>query len=147
MTDLAPIPRSAEFVRCYGCGPANEHGLRLDFHLDEANRRVEARWRPAAHFAGYKTMVHGGIIATMIDEGMGWALWGLAQKTGVTRELKVRYLRPVLTSQEYVIHGWVERVEESYAVVRSSVSDARGRVAAEGSAEWALISADKVRDR
>lgn len=147
MTDLAPIPRSSEFVRCYGCGPANEHGLRLDFHLDEANQRVEARWRPDAHFAGYKTMVHGGIIATMIDEGMGWALWGLAQKTGVTRELKVRYLRPVLTSQEYVIRGWVERVEEGFAVVRSTVSDARGRVAAEGSAEWALISADKVRDR
>ncbi len=147
MSGLLPISRSPEFMRCYGCGPANQHGLRLEFGLDERERRVEARWTPAGDFAGYKTMVHGGVIATMLDEGMGWALWGLAQKTGVTRELKIRFLRPVVIDHEYRVHGWVERSDDTLAVVRSAVLDGRGRVAAEATGEWALISPDKVRDR
>jgi acyl-coenzyme A thioesterase PaaI-like protein len=147
VTDLVPISRSPEFMRCYGCGPSNEHGLRLHFELDPVNRRVEARWTPAGPFAGYKTMVHGGVIATMLDEGMGWALWGLEQKTGVTRELKIRFMRPVTIDHEYRVHGWVERTDETKALVRSAVLDGRRRVAAQATGEWTLISPDKVRDR
>jgi acyl-coenzyme A thioesterase PaaI-like protein len=144
---LTPIERSPEFMRCYGCGPENELGLRLEFGIDEKHRRVEARWTPAGGFAGYKTMVHGGVIATMLDEGMGWALWGLARKTGVTRELKIRFLRPVMIEHEYLVHGWVETSDDALAVVRSAVVDGRGRVVAEATGEWSLISPEKVRDR
>ncbi len=147
MSELSPIPRSPEFVRCYGCGAANELGLRLDFRLDAANQRVEARFHPAGAFAGYKKMVHGGVIATLLDEGMGWALWGIAQKTGVTRELRVRYARPVMIEHEYLVRGWIERIDGDSAVVRATVEDSRGRLAAEGTGEWSLIAPAKVRDR
>ena len=71
--ELDEIPTSDDFTHCYGCGADNEHGLNLTFGLDAEAERVVASWIPPSHFAGYRRMLHGGVIASMLDEGMGWA--------------------------------------------------------------------------
>jgi uncharacterized protein (TIGR00369 family) len=144
---LEPIPTARDFTRCFGCGPDNPHGPQLRFQLDPAARRVEATWLAAERFAGYEDMLHGGAITVLLDEAMGWALWGIERRVGVTRDLRVRFHRPVLVGKEYRVVGWVEAVREGGATIRAEVQTLKGRVAAEATAEFAFVAAERVRDR
>ena len=83
----------------------------------------------------------------MLDEAMGWALWGLARRVGVTREMVVRFHRPIVIEKPYRILGRIERMDDAAATVLAEVRDARDRLAADGTGEFTFISLDKVRDR
>lgn len=146
MDDLEPIDRSDDFRRCYGCGPDNERGLRLDFRRDPSQKRVVARWTPPDHLGGFGRIVHGGAISTALDEAMGWALWGLTGGLGVTRELKVRFLRPVLVRREMTVVGWIGAQEGKTTTILAELRDARERVAAAGEGTFVAISAERVKD-
>ena len=143
---LEPIERSADFERCYGCGRENERGFQLLFRRDPAARKVVARWTPPPHVAGYGRMLHGGAIATLLDEAMGWALWGLEGRFGVTQHLDVRFQRPILVGKEATIVGWIEATEPGGATIRAQVHDKRGRVTADATGAFRFIGGDKVRD-
>ncbi len=147
---LVPIPTSDDFRKCYGCGPDNHAGLRLVFARepgpDGAPGRVVATWSPPETTGGYGRIVHGGVVATLLDEAMGWALWGLTGSLGMTRELTVRYRRPVIVGRQVTIDGRVAARDERGATVEARVLDVRGRVAAEGTGQFTFVSADRVRD-
>lgn len=78
---------------CFGCGQTNQAGLRLKFRADE-HQRIHCRARIAKRFQGPPGYVHGGVIATLLDEAMSKA----NRQFGVlamTRHMEVEYLKPV----------------------------------------------------
>ncbi len=79
--------------RCFGCGPANPSGLHLEFMLAEDRSVVCVASIPDT-FEGPRGFLHGGIIATLLDETMSKSI--RAQNVvGMTRHMEVDYLRPV----------------------------------------------------
>lgn len=97
---LEPNPKN----KCFGCGGANERGMRLTFEQDDEGRRIHGRFRIGAEYSGGPGFVHGGIIATLLDEAMGKVnrFRGLY---AVTAELNVEYLRPVPVDADIVIEA------------------------------------------
>jgi uncharacterized protein (TIGR00369 family) len=91
--------------RCFGCGGANRIGMRLAFDLDEVKKRISGRFRIGEEFQGGTGFLHGGIIATLLDEVMG-KVSRIHEVTAVTAELKVHYLRPIRVNQEIVVEGF-----------------------------------------
>ncbi len=82
---------------CYVCGPHNPAGLRLKWSLDE-DGAARARFRPDRTHQGWKGVLHGGIMAALLDEAM--AQW--ARKNGtptVTGMIEIRYRRPAPTDR------------------------------------------------
>ncbi len=79
--------------RCFGCGRANETGLQLEFLLAEDGSVVSLATITDS-FEGPPGYLHGGIIATLLDEAMSKAVraHGLV---AMTRNLEVDYARPV----------------------------------------------------
>jgi acyl-coenzyme A thioesterase PaaI-like protein len=77
---------------CFGCGDGNPHGLRLRFrpHPDGG---VWARFTPTELHQGYMAMTHGGILATILDEAMSWAITH-AGDLGVTARMSLQFRRP-----------------------------------------------------
>ena len=78
---------------CFGCGPGNEHGLRLQFTTDAEAGTATATLNLDRFFEGPPGHIHGGIIATLLDEAMS----KLNRPLGVlamTRSLEVEYLHP-----------------------------------------------------
>ncbi len=53
---------------CFVCGPKNPIGLKLDFSFD--GKTIKAEFTPKKEHQGYFNIVHGGIIATLLDEAM-----------------------------------------------------------------------------
>ena len=94
--------------RCFGCGPANPAGLRLEFF--ETEDGVEVEYVVPTDFAGAPGIVHGGIQATLLDEAMCMTAYAKAGTGVVTGELTVRYLRPVPTATPVLVAG---RITES----------------------------------
>jgi acyl-coenzyme A thioesterase PaaI-like protein len=63
-------PHRAAQHHCFGCGPDNPYGLHLQFTLDATAQTATARVHLDRHFEGPPGHIHGGIIATLLDEAM-----------------------------------------------------------------------------
>jgi len=91
---LTPFAHTAH-NRCFGCGPANPAGLHLEFMLAEDGRIVCLPSIPDS-FEGPRGFIHGGIIATLLDEIMSKAVRS-HNVVAMTRHMEVDYQRPVPT--------------------------------------------------
>src|SRR5512133_3324230 len=76
---------------CFVCGDANPNGLKLRFETD--GKLVKARFVPRAEHAGFRQTVHGGLVATLLDEIMVWACAVQTRRFAFSAELVVRYLK------------------------------------------------------
>lgn len=85
---------------CFVCGPKNPIGLRLNFALLD-NGTLETRFTPQKVHQGYADVVHGGILATILDEIMVNLPIKLGHKA-VTARMEVNLKRPARVGQELV---------------------------------------------
>jgi uncharacterized protein (TIGR00369 family) len=114
---------------CFACGGENPIGMRLHIELGEGTAR--ASWQAGDDFVGWSDKVHGGIIATLLDEVMAWAPSSF-DSWAVTAEMTVRYRSPALPGERLAASGRVdERRRRIYEVV-GEVRGADGRLIAEG---------------
>ena len=67
---LARIDRN-----CFGCGTENHHGLRMEFQSNGVQLRSSLLMEP--RFRGWSNLIHGGILATILDETMSWTILSL----------------------------------------------------------------------
>lgn len=58
---------------CFGCGPANEKGLRIKSHVDAATGEIVADFTPEPYHHAFPGMLNGGIIGTLLDCHSNWA--------------------------------------------------------------------------
>jgi uncharacterized protein (TIGR00369 family) len=94
---------------CFGCGGANARGMQLEFEQDDATRRIRGVFRIGAEYQGGPGFVHGGIVATLLDEVMA-KVNRFEKDIAVTAEMTVEYLKPVRVEREVTVEGWeVER--------------------------------------
>ncbi|MGO8758848.1 MAG: PaaI family thioesterase [Terracidiphilus sp.] len=124
-----PLAHSAN-NHCFGCGPANSTGLRLEFFLAPDGSVVSMPVVPGA-FDGHPGYLHGGIIATLLDEAMSKAVRAQGHPS-VTRKLEVEYLRPVPSGAELRIEAHVVRSDHRKHWTEASIVNAEGVVLAHG---------------
>ena len=89
---------------CFACGELNEHGLRLVLHTDDGRCWTELQLE--SRFQGWDGIAHGGIVATILDEVMAWALID-RDAWGVTAKLDLAFKRPVPLEATIRAEGWV----------------------------------------
>lgn len=94
---MQPLPRTAA---CFACGDAHPSGLGLEFATD--GEIVRCTWFTRPDQAGFARAVHGGLIATVLDEGMAWACGILGGYFAYSVELKVRFHRVLTPGSEPV---------------------------------------------
>jgi uncharacterized protein (TIGR00369 family) len=126
---LTPFAHSAD-NRCFGCGPANQNGLSLEFLLAEDGSVVSLPVVPST-FDGHPGYLHGGIIATLLDEAMSKAVRAQGS-TSMTRKIEIDYLRPVPSGTPIRIEGRVVRNEPRKHWAEARVVNQKGTVLAEG---------------
>ena len=79
--------RSA-YQRCFACGAHNPVGLRLVFR--EEGEAIVTDFTPGVEFAGFPGVVHGGILATLLDEALNRTAVR-EQRWLMTGRLDIRY--------------------------------------------------------
>jgi acyl-coenzyme A thioesterase PaaI-like protein len=96
--------------RCFGCGPLNEEGLQLTF-LPKGEVSV-TEFEVPARYQSWKGVVHGGMVALLLDEAVGWAAWHKGHP-GVTGKLEVRYRLPLRVGERIRLTGRVDNVRRT----------------------------------
>lgn len=87
--------KQATSTHCFVCGVQNPSGLHMHFY-NVSPGEVEANYTVSETYNGYPGIVHGGIIASMLDETMGRVFMETdPTRFMVTAELKIRYRLPV----------------------------------------------------
>lgn len=126
------------FVDCFACAPDNPRGLQLGFSVDEAGRAHTTYVAEDGH-AGYPDIIHGGILATLVDETMAKAVQG-AGEFGVTAQLEVRFRRPALVGQKLRVEGWIVQRRGRKLQTQAQVRDEEGQLLTEGYGVFVLMS-------
>jgi len=128
---------------CFGCGPDNPEGLRLNFVLDEANQSFVCRFKLSSRYVGPPGHAHGGIIATVLDEAMGKAN-KLRHVIALTKEMTVEYLRPVPLGKPLIAEGKNKSVRGRAHVNVAEIRNAKGEVLARSRGTFIAIDPVKM---
>lgn len=83
---------------CFVCGDANPIGLQLKFETD--GRIVRTSFTPRPEHIGFRRVIHGGILATLLDETMVWACAVPSRRFAFCAEMNVRFLHPARPGEE-----------------------------------------------
>jgi len=127
---------------CFGCGGANEHGMRLTFEQDDAAQCIRGTFRLGTEYAGGAGFLHGGIIATLLDEAMG-KISKLTDERAVTAELSIEYKKPVTLHDEIVVEGWQESERGRSRFRIGEIRDAAGNLLARGRGRFVVVGVPK----
>lgn len=135
---LEPNPNNA----CFGCGGANARGMKLTFEQDDQARRIRGAFRVGAEYQGGGRFVHGGIIATLLDEVMG-KVNRFRNLRAVTAELQVEYLLPVPVDEPVVVEGWEVEKRGRSLYHMGEIRTASGVVLARGKGRFVEVDPDR----
>jgi uncharacterized protein (TIGR00369 family) len=102
----AELVNTATDHGCFGCGEQNPIGLHLKFH--RVGDDVQAKFIPKKVHEGYAAMMHGGIVSTLLDEAMSWAVIDRGH-LAVTAKMEIEFKRPVPVTEPLLVIGRVER--------------------------------------
>lgn len=106
---------------CFVCGVDNPHGLHLKFRVEDGE--IRADFPPDARHEGYRGIIHGGVIASALDETMFWAAAYATRRFHVSTQLEVRYQKKVEVGKGYLL---VARVVEGQRRMCFTTAELRG---------------------
>jgi uncharacterized protein (TIGR00369 family) len=124
---------------CFACGKENAHGLKLQFNYSPDKGKVETTFIPDSKYQGWKDMVHGGIIVTLLDEVMAKAalINGYIVLTG---EITVKFKNPAKVNEPLSCEAEIESVKKKIIYARGVVYKKNGEVVAMATSKMFITS-------
>lgn len=111
--------------RCFVCGKDNPSGLHVQFTVDHTSRTITGRFTPRLEHEGWEGIVHGGIIATLLDEAMVKLAAHLGEPA-VSAEIIVKFKSPVASGEELVVTG--KLLKESHRLIEAEATVEKGLI-------------------
>jgi uncharacterized protein (TIGR00369 family) len=114
--------KAAQHTDCVVCSPSHVGGLQLEFTTRE-NGSVEAEFGCRRAFQGYNGLLHGGVIASLLDGAMTNCLFAHGQ-AAYTAELTVRFLHPVVIGESVTVRAWIDGSRTHLNILKGEVVQA-----------------------
>ncbi|MGD9495554.1 MAG: PaaI family thioesterase [Armatimonadota bacterium] len=127
---------------CLACGEDNPHGLHLKFRREGED--YVSDFTPQRYHQGWAGVVHGGVLAILLDEAMNDMLSRNGEPVA-TAELTVRYHRPARVGVPLQVRARLARARPPLYQAEAEVTDAEGTLVATGTAKLMRIEADLQR--
>lgn len=143
--ERVPLPGSLSFgLDCYACGPDNPHGLHVPY--ERVGEAVEAVFTLGPQFSGAAAYVHGGLVMTVLDEGMAWATIALRSRFAVTKEFTSRFVRPVLIGQPHTLRAQCSELDADGRTlhVTGTVTRADGKTCTTAEATYYAMTVEET---
>ena len=123
---------------CFLCGDQNPFSPGLEFEFDEETGQAYVEFTPVEHFAGYKNVMHGGIVTGLLDEAMAKAISNQGWQA-VTAEIKVRFLEPVKLDRPVVVRGIIQERRRRIIEASARLESRMGQELARGKARFLMV--------
>ena len=115
--------------RCFVCGPDNPIGLKLRFL--PAGEGIRAEFTPSDLHVGYEGLIHGGILAALIDDALA-NVWFVRGQEAVTAKIEVRFRREVRPGDRLIVTAQETGRKAGMRTARAEIARADGEVVADG---------------
>ncbi|MGQ9620101.1 MAG: PaaI family thioesterase [Bacteroidales bacterium] len=139
-------PFDRDMNRCFGCGPNNPAGLKLEFM--ENKEELHSFWQPSEYYQGYPGVLHGGIIATLLDEIAAWFVYAVIGTSGVTSRMNIKYLHPVMIKRGKVkITAKLTEKQDKKAQIICRLFDGSNKLCAEAEVIYYIYPIDIAASR
>ena len=129
---------------CFVCGQANPIGLKLIFYIEDKSCIV-TEFTPKQEHCGWEKVVHGGIICSVMDEAMSWTVLYIANLVGITKELNVKFKRPLFINEKIKIRSRVKNKNTQEIILLSEVINKEGIICAIGEGVYAILDEKKMK--
>ncbi len=126
---------------CFACGEENPRGLGMRFEMQD--ERAVAEFSAPEFLQGYPGQAHGGGVATMLDEAMGWAVNGRGI-WAMTAKFSMRFRSSVPLSVPLTVSGWVTRDRGRFLELRAELRQQDGRLLAEAEGLFARVQGEQA---
>ncbi|HEX4795348.1 MAG TPA: PaaI family thioesterase [Humisphaera sp.] len=137
---MLPLPHSPG---CIVCGRDNPHGLQLTLSVDPQSGEVVTEYTSRPHHIGFIGVIHGGVIATIVDEAMVWAATWAGKRFCVCGELNVRYRQIAPVNAAMKISAKIEAVRSRLIETTATVKGNDGTLYATASGKYVPIAKEQ----
>lgn len=134
-----------ETNKCFGCGPANPGGLKMDFYSD--GKTIVSWISVPDHLSGWNSLAHGGVVATIVDEVMGRAVIFLLKSLPMTKSIRIDFIKPVYVGMELRVEGRIIEKRDREALVEAIILDENGETFTRSEATFGLLSVESMNKR
>ncbi len=137
--------KKPEGYLCFACGTANPIGLNLEFYV--SHDKINTEITLSRYHAGWSDIAHGGIISTILDEVMSWAILYFKRSFFVTRKLEIKYIKPVKTGEPLVASGSMLTCcgDDKIVNVAGELRDNRNSLLAKAKGEFIIIRREDIK--
>jgi len=128
---------------CFGCGDLNPKGLKLAFRFEDGV--AVAEFDPEPSHQGYPGLMHGGVVAAVLDEAMGWAIYGQGI-WAMTARMQLRFRRSVPLARRLRVSARITKQRLGLVEARAELCDADGKLLAEGEGSFLRVTPKRGRE-
>ena len=140
--DLRELP-NRDGHKCFGCSPSNAYGLQMKFFTDE--KSLFSWVTVPGHLCGWDNLVHGGVLAAILDETMGWTTIHFVKKFALTHAMTLKFHKPVYIGEEIRAEGRVLEVRgEREASVESYIYKGENMLCAKSTGTFRLFTTEAI---
>jgi acyl-coenzyme A thioesterase PaaI-like protein len=130
------------FGHCFGCGPLNAGGLKLPLVFD--GDRVTCQVTLGKDYESHPGMIHGGIIATILDELMARACLQSRGMPAMTAGMRIRYAQVMRSGEAYVARAEITSAGDGLMRVQGTLESPTGSLVAIADATFFLWTAEQL---
>jgi len=135
--------KKPEGHHCFACGTDNPIGLNLKFY--SLGDTVCSEVILGKNHEGWQDLAHGGIISTLLDEVMSWAIMYSKKTFVVTRKMDIKYVRNVLIGTPLTVTGrLVDDTKPPKVKAKSEIRDDEGRLLVRSSGEFVVLPEERL---
>lgn len=124
--------------KCFVCSQNNNFGLKAKFTSDNSKHKSYCKITIPDIFQGWDDFVHGGIIASLLDDCIVYACKTFGFDC-LTTELTIRYKRPVLVNKEIALEAEVLEIKKNKIIIAKSKLEINGNILVEAKAKMFVI--------
>ena len=128
---------------CFACGKDNPDGMKLKFEIDTEKQQAICHLQVPKRYQGPPGHVHGGIIATILDEAMG-KVNKLRNVVALTKSMTIEYKRPVPLGKPLLVVSFEKSVEGRAHNNVAEIKNEDGEVLARSEGLFIAVDAAKM---
>ncbi len=137
----APAIALPRYPNCFVCGSENHSGFDTTFYF--RNNQIETDIIPEARHTGYQNVVHGGLLATLLDECMGWSSILSRKVMCATAEMSIRYKTSAYVGDRLTVCGRLISDKRRIILAKGEIVRDDGTVICTGEGKFVPLPEDQ----
>lgn len=131
---------------CIACGPKNPHGLHLSLYVDSESGEVTSDFVLNDSHIGFEGVIHGGVLATVLDEAMVWAAVWAGKRFCLCGELSIRFRAAATFGTPLSVVARVGSFRSRLIQTTGLVLDGSGAMICEATGKYVPLTPERNRE-